>query len=432
MRVADYTGRRGVCWPGAGKPLSPRSKDSFLGALRVFFRDCQEWGWSPRSFDPGRLFATPRSVKALIGPAPRTIADDLWAKLLWAGLNLTPEDLPRSGGEEPFYPLQLLRALATVWLFAGLRSDEILRLAVGCVRWQPEEVTLPTSGEVLPGGTVCLLDIPVNKTGSAFTKPVDPTVGKAIAEWEAVRPEQPLFQDRKTGEEVQLLFSYRARPVAREYLNRSLIPALCRKAGAPLQDIRGAITSHRARATIASQLFNARDPMSLFELQAWLGHRSPQSTQSYVALTPTRLAKAYADAGYFERNLRAIEVLIDQEAVRSAAAAAGRPWRYYNLGHGFCTYEFFDQCPHRMACARCDFYLPKESTEAQLLQAKGSILRMLQEIPLTDEERAAAEGDLQAIENLTASLAHQPTPSGQTPAQLTRGPGGTLDEPYST
>ena len=85
-----------------------------------------------------------------------------------------------------------------------------------------------------------------------------------------------------------------------------------------------------------------------------------------------------------------------------------------------------------MACARCDFYLPKESTEAQLLQAKGSILRMLQEIPLTDEERAAAEGDLQAIEHLTASLAHEPTPSGQTPAQLTAGRGKTLDTPYST
>jgi hypothetical protein len=26
------------------------------------------------------------------------------------------------------------------------------------------------------------------------------------------------------------------------------------------------------------------------------------------------------------------------------------------LGHGFCTYTFFEQCPHRMACARCDFY----------------------------------------------------------------------------
>ena len=38
------------------------------------------------------------------------------------------------------------------------------------------------------------------------------------------------------------------------------------------------LTSHRARSTIASQLANARDPMSLFELMEWLGHKSPQST----------------------------------------------------------------------------------------------------------------------------------------------------------
>ena len=46
-----------------------------------------------------------------------------------------------------------------------------------------------------------------------------------------------------------------------------------------------------------------------------LGHDSPASTQHYVAITPTKLAKAYADAGYFERNIRAIEVLIDQDTL---------------------------------------------------------------------------------------------------------------------
>ena len=50
---------------------------------------------------------------------------------------------------------------------------------------------------------------------------------------------------------------------------------LCRKAGVPAADVRGNITSHRARSTIASQLYNAKEPMTLFELQAWLGHRIP-------------------------------------------------------------------------------------------------------------------------------------------------------------
>ncbi len=49
------------------------------------------------------------------------------------------------------------------------------------------------------------------------------------------------------------------------YLNKRLIPVLCKKVGVPFADVRGNITSHRARSTIASQLYNAREPMTLFE-----------------------------------------------------------------------------------------------------------------------------------------------------------------------
>ncbi len=375
--------------------------------------------------DPPSLRSSPRSVKALIGPCPRVIADDVWARLLWAGLNLGAQDLRRSDNQPTYYPIEFVRAVAIVWLFAGLRSDEIVRLRVGCVRWQREDALVPSTGELLPKEAVCLLEVPVNKTGTAFTKPVDPVVGEAIREWERVRPQQPVFADRKTSELVHFLFCQRARPLTPEYLNGSLIPILCRKAGVSKADARGSITSHRARSTIASQLFNAREPMSLFELQAWLGHRSPATTQNYVALTPTKLAKAYVDAGYFARNVRAIEVLIDQDAVRSAAAAAGEPWRYYDLGHGLCSYEFFDQCPHRMACPRCDFYSPKDSGRGQLLEAKTSHLRLLQEIPLTEDERSAVDGDLSALDRLVARLAHQPTPCGQTPGQMAAAPAAT-------
>src|SRR5205823_7646511 len=92
-----------------------------------------------------------------------------------------------------------------------------------------------------------------HKTGTSYTKPVDPLVGEAIANWEARRPVQPLLFDRKTGEQVATLFCFRGRPVPTEYFNRALIPLLCRKAGVPLADARRRITSHRARATIASQ-----------------------------------------------------------------------------------------------------------------------------------------------------------------------------------
>ena len=155
--------------------------------------------------------------------------------------------------------------------------------------------------------------------------------------------------------------------------------------------------------------------MTLFELQAWLGHRSPESTQHYAKITPNTLAKAYNDAGYFARNVRTIEVLVDRDAVTNGAAAAGEPWQHYDLGHGYCSYTFFEQCPHRMACARCDFYTPKQSSKSQLLQAKANLQRMLVSIPLTDDEQAAVEDGQAALDHLLQRLADAPTPAGTTP-----------------
>jgi integrase len=343
-------------------PLSPRSKDRYLGTFRIFLRDCQEWGWCTRHFDPARVLATPRAVQALISPNPRVIANDQWAKLLWAGLHLGETDLPTTGASgtdadhrSTVYPLSLVKATAIAWLFSGLRSDELVRLRVGCIRWQPAGGPSAASTHTAGDGATCFLDVPTHKTGSSFSKPVDPLVGDAIGAWEACRPDQPLMIDRKTGERVAMLFSFRGRSLHTGYFNKTLIPLLSRKAGLPLEDARGRITSHRARATIASQLYNAKEPMTLFELQAWLGHRSPETTQHYARITPTTLAEAYQDAGYFARNVRTVEVLIDREAITSGAAAKGTPWQYFDLGHGLCTYSFFEQCPHRMACARCDF-----------------------------------------------------------------------------
>jgi hypothetical protein len=84
-------------------------------------------GAIPPRLDPYRSFTPPRSVKAL------------------------------PNRDDP--------SCDAVWLFAGIRGDEIRRLRVGCVRWQPDN-----------GSSVCFLDVPVNKTGTAFTKPVNGVV----------------------------------------------------------------------------------------------------------------------------------------------------------------------------------------------------------------------------------------------------------------
>jgi len=418
-KIGDWTIGKRTVRDKIGKPFSPRSIAQSLAAMRIFFRDCQEWGWVQLPFAPSRAFRTPISIRAKIAPDPKVIADDIWAKLLWAGLNLTVADLPecytRSGY---FYPIEMVKALALVWLFAGLRVNEITRLRVSCVRWQREDVTIHGTGEILPKEAVCWLDVPVNKTKHAFTKPVDRVVGEAIAEWERVRPEQPPALDSKTNEIVHYLFSFRGRRIGFTYINSRLISLLCKKAGVPERDTRGAITSHRARSTTATQLINSKEPLNLFELQEWLGHQNPNSTQHYARVNPTKLAKKYEKAGYFERNLRTIEVLIDRDAIVSGAAAQGEPWQYYDLGHGWCTNAYFKECPHRMACPKCQFYVPKDSAKGQFIEGQANLQQMLQHIPLTDEERAAVEEGVDLFESLCRRLADVPTPAGPTPRQL--------------
>lgn len=246
VNVGDYVHRTTGLEGRVGKPLQASTKDDHLSAIRRFFTDCQEWEWLPRRFDPGRALATPRSITALLGPNPRVIADEIWAKLLWAGLNLSQVDLPetRSGH---FYPLELVRAITLSWLFSGQRSDEIARLRIGCIRWQHDDKSLAgDSDQVLVRDAVCLLDVPPHKTGTAFTKPVDPILGQALDIWQAMRPTQPQFLDRRTGERVDLLFAFRARRDSLSYINNTVIPMLCHKAGVPAVDVRGSITSHRA------------------------------------------------------------------------------------------------------------------------------------------------------------------------------------------
>ena len=421
LTVGQYTDPQITRKRELGKSLTPKAKQSLLSSVRTFFRDLQEWELIPRRFDPKRTLATPPAIAKLVGPDPRIIDADMWAKLMNAGLSLTAQDLPQNpfgrNRSEPatWYPLTMVQAIAAVWLFAGLRADEILRLRVGCIRWQHEDLQVDSTLEILPKGTICLLDVPTNKTSTAFTKPVDRTLGEAVVAWEKVRPLQPASLDRKTGEMVHYLFSYRSRRLGASYLNGALIPLLCRKAGVPEMDARGRITSHRARATLATQLYNAKNPLTLFELQEWLGHRTPSATQHYAKVTPTKLAKAYADADYFRTNLRMIDVLIDREAVTNGAAARGESWQYYDLGHGYCAYDFFEQCMHRMACAKCSFYRPKEAMKELLLQGKVNLSRMMREIKLTDEEKSAVEDGVDALSKLTARLANIPAPDGQMP-----------------
>ncbi|MFI7135784.1 tyrosine-type recombinase/integrase [Nonomuraea sp. NPDC050153] len=405
-----------------GEELTATGKAQRIDNIRSYFCELIDWEWITPRFDPRQVFSLPLSIRAGLNPNPRIIDDAAWAKLMAAGLTLTAEDLRPPGDPARrsstyhggYYPLEMVRALVGVWLFAGCRINEIQRLELDCITW--DQGSDDRTGESF---RICLLKVPQNKTSGPFSKPVDPIVGELIEAWQAVRLPQPDITDRKTGRKRQHLFCVRGLLVGRSYLNDRLIPLLCAKAGIPETDSRGALTSHRARATIATQLLNAREPLSQVDLQQWLGHKHAASTRHYAAILQRTLSAAYRRADYFARNVRTIQVLIDRESILTGAAAEGnQPWKYYDLGDGYCSYDFFAKCPHRLACARCPFYLPKDSHRGQLLAVRDGIDQMLEQLELTEEERQALEGDRDAVAALAERLADVPTPAGPTPKDL--------------
>lgn len=140
LRTGQWTHRRGNL-SSDSKPLAPRTKNMLLGVVRTFFRDCQRWEWIPMRFTPERDLCTPPPILRLLGPDPRTLEAATWAKLVWAGLNFTLEDLPPGksrAGSTRVYPLTMIRAVALTWF----------------VQWVPSQRDLP------PAGWVCALAEP--------------------------------------------------------------------------------------------------------------------------------------------------------------------------------------------------------------------------------------------------------------------------------
>jgi hypothetical protein len=78
-----------------------------------------------------------------------------------------------------------------------------------------------------------------------------------------------------------------------------------------------------------------------------------------------------------------------------------------------------------MACARCEFHLPAESQVATALLAKKGLQHMLLEMPVDEDERAAIEGGVEAMDALIAKRRNVPTPDGRTPMEINSPPAGS-------
>jgi len=71
LRIGDYTQNDDSLQHRIGEPLMPRTKSGLLAGARQIFRDCQEWGWIVRRFDPIRAIPIPRKMLMQRKPSPR-------------------------------------------------------------------------------------------------------------------------------------------------------------------------------------------------------------------------------------------------------------------------------------------------------------------------------------------------------------------------
>jgi hypothetical protein len=219
---------------------------------------------------------------------------------------------------------------------------------------------------------------------------------------------QSKLVDPKDHTLVDSLFCFRGARMGRQFLNDSLIPALCKRAGVPQSDARGTITSHRARSTIATML--RRNGLSLEDISEFLGHANPEMVRAYARTDPFRFGR---DLNRANDLMRIVEGMID-----TRAAKAGKPTVFFFLGRGedgqarFCGNPAWEKCTHRLACLKCPMYVgaSQASRLAERLAVRDEIFKFQTQVAMIPQEKAAVEGDLETLTALIEAEADIPPP----------------------
>jgi integrase len=399
-----------------GKKLTPRSMQHRLAALISFFLDVRDkphrvGNEEPRkvalSLNPAEVFRLPPAIKKLIQPDPRDIDEVLWCKLTYAAATLTEDDYPKAC----HYPLNYHKAAALLWIASARRPNELARLRVGCIRRDWDPAMLDEDGLPLPGqeAQICYLHIPTGKTKGPYWVPIPKYAADAVDHWEQERPRnQPKQVDPKDNTLVDFLFCVRGKRMGERYINDTLIPALCRRAGVETSDARGTITGHRARSTIATIL--RKNGVSLDDLSLFLGHSNPTMVRAYARTDPFRFGR---DMNRANDLMRIVEGIIDTKA-----AKAGQPNVFFFLGRGsdgqprFCGNPAWDKCRHRLACLKCSMYVgaSQASKLAERLEARDELFKFQTQIEMNPQEKAAVEGDIETLTSLIQAEASVPLP----------------------
>lgn len=411
-------------------PMKPASIEGYLCALRYYLHDLTKRpyvvGNGPGrkitlDFLPKEVLATPRQIRQSLDVAdPRDIDLRVWAKLAIAAATLSQSDLP----EGSWYPLSFYRALGLLWVTSARRPNEIARLRLDCIReeWDPEmlDEEEPSSSNVIDlqasnhytaqrtekqGPKLFYLHIPSGKTRGPFWIWIPDYVVDAIHEWKRERPSnQRLLQDRKDHEAVDYLFCYKDARIGDHFINTSLIPALCAKAGVDSTDARGRISGHRGRSTRLTLL--RQNGVGLDDLAEYAGHKDSTTIRRYARHNPLQLHRIIKDA---DDVSRIIEGIVDVRA-----AAQGLPALRWFIGYDgdgapqYCANQVYHTCPHRLDCPKCGMFIGGE--KARLLHEGENTLPITSKVPMTPVEKCEVQGDQAGAEACRTALHHVPAP----------------------
>jgi integrase len=257
-------------WLGAqtnqftGDPLSLTTRRSVVTLITRFVTETAAWGWGDV---PARVLFTRADIPKINHPLPRFIPDHELAALMTA-IDRLPD------------PYQ--RAALIVARWSGARRDEIRRLAVDCLDTYPDGHPR--------------LRIPIGKGHTERSIPLHTQAAEALRpliERARAQRTRPRF-DPCVGRAVQHLFLVRGRLLSNAFLFDMSLKAACTAAGLVDSAGKPAITAHRFRHTIGTQL--AEGGARIQTIMAVLGHRTPNMSIIYSTLSDPTVKQQYQDA----------------------------------------------------------------------------------------------------------------------------------------
>ena len=241
-----------------GQPLATLTKRGHLAALMLFFQDIADWSWAD---GPGRPLLGRSDVPKLPKRVPRYIPTDELARLMVAIRALA-------------CPYQRAALLVARW--SGARRGEICRLDLDCL-------------DQYPDGTP-RLRIPAGKTLTERLIPLNEEAAAAIRVLQANRTERGL-RDEVTGVPRQALFMRYGKLISDGYLFDAALHHACTAAGLVTVYGHPAVTAHRFRHTVGTQL--AEHGARLHTIMRVLGHTDPGMSLVYAQISDPEVLRDY-------------------------------------------------------------------------------------------------------------------------------------------